>query len=140
MTKKRIAHKIELWVDDDLDTTFEQIAQIKKIGYPKRSREAVDMTCMESDIADNQPSPVLDVGDVPFTVFWDEADVDHLRLDALVDSGAIVKFKVVFPFADGTITKTFDAWVKEMGETPYEVKNEVMRDGILTLTTKPVTS
>ncbi len=147
MAKKRIAHKIEFHVDHDEDATFTQIASIRRIGDAGKSRDAVDLTCLADDIDMMEPAPTLTLGDCTLTLFWDEADTTGMMLlEDIIDtlptgtSAPSVPMKIVFPFSDGTITKTFNGWVKELGEASYEVKGEVTRDVTIHLTSIPVNS
>lgn len=145
MAKKRIAHKIEIHVDEAGGTSFTKLLSVKRITDSGLERESVNMDCLDSIIEDNHPSPILKIGDVGLQVFWDEADTDHQRLVTLINAdpqpliAARPAFKIVFNFAT-PIEKTFRGWVKSLGETPYEVKGEVMRDVVLVVTTKPVTA
>lgn len=133
MAKKRIAHKTALYVGST------KLANVRSIGVPSLSREEVNLNCLDTEVAINLPNPVLDVGDVNFQLYWDEADSDHQSLEALIsdpdqptDIAGCEDFKIVFPFST-PIEKEFKGWIKELGETNYEVGNEVVRDCVITV-------
>ena len=142
MAKKRIAHKLRLDVDEAGGVNFTQIANIRRIGDPSYAREAVDVTCMDSDIDEGRPSPVLALGDLTLQVYWDEADTDHQRFITMVTGTQPVEaandpaWRITFPFAT-PIERTIRGWVKELGEAPYEVKGEIVRDVTIHVTAIP---
>lgn len=135
MAKKRVAHKAELWVDHDNDDTFTKIAGVRALADPSLTREAVDVTDLDDTIEQGLPSPTLKVGDITFTLFWDEADtagqglIEDLVTAATPDED--VKFQLRLLFPDGTINKEFTGWVKELGAVNYEVKTEVTREAMI---------
>jgi len=136
MAKKRIAHKIELYHE----TT--KILNLKKIGDPSMSREAVNVDCLDTDISTDLPHPVLVVGDLQCVAYWDEADTNHTAIAGLLTGTQpeitdMPDFKIKFPFGK---ERAFKGWVKELGEAPYEVGGEVLRDITIRITSLPVTS
>lgn len=145
MAKKRIAHKISLEMETSAGV-FTKLANVKKIGDPGKSRDAVEMICMDQTVEQSFPSPTLKLGDATLQLYWDDGDANHQLIDASIDTAPVYtseldlpQFRLVFPFAT-PITKTFRGWLKELGEVSYEVKNEVMRDITIHVNTIPVRS
>lgn len=137
MAKKRIAHRIGLLYDGV------KIANVKKIGDPGMSRDAVEMICMDQEVEQSFPAPTLKLGDATLQLYWDDADANHQMIESkiitlpeyeLVTDLPVIS--LVFPFST-PITKSFHGWLKEIGEAPYEVKNEVMRDITIHVNTLP---
>lgn len=138
--RKRIAHKIELHVDGT------KLANVKKIGDPGKSRDAVEMISMDQEVEQSFPSPTLKLGDATLQLYWDDGDANHQLIDTMIDTEPdytvvtdLPQFSLVFPFST-PITKTFHGWLKELGETSYEVKSEVMRDITIHVNTIPARS
>lgn len=143
--KKRIAHKITLEVDEAGGVNFTKLCNIKIVTDPSLSREVVNVDCQDTEIEENRPGPVLQIGDLGIEIFWDEADVDHQRLVTMI-TGAQPEtrdddpsWRMTFPFAT-PIQKIFRGWLMELGEGTYEVKNEVMKSAKVKVTHVPVIS
>ena len=117
-------------VDHDDNASFTDIGGVSAIVDPGLSREAVEVTDLDDTVGQNLPSPVLEVGDLKLTVFWDEADTagQGLLEDLLVAGTTSIDHQITLPLASGTITKTYSGWVKELGEVNYEVKGVVSRE------------
>lgn len=145
--QKRIAHKIEFHWDRTGGIDFTKLCNIKKINSVPLELEAVNLLCMDDDVDQDAPSPVLKVGDVQLQLFWDIADADHQAFEDMLgnpplpqtDPTNYPRFQIRFPFAT-PITKTFHGWLKSMPGEEYEVKSDVMRDAVINVNTKPVTA
>ena len=144
MAKKRVSHKIQLYVDPAGGTDFQLVSNIKSISYPGFSTDEIDVTYLDDDIVRYLPSPTGELGDLGLGVFWDEADVtDHQRLTTIAESQADPDpenqphWAIVFNFAT-PIARTMHGFIMELGDVSYEVKTEVTRDVVITTTTRPV--
>ena len=136
MTKKRIAHNITLHVDHNNDGTFTKFANIKQITDPSKSRDAIDVTCLEDDVEQSEPSPVLKIGDLKFTLFWCDDDADLVgSVDGMIDGGSpTVNWQIRIPYPTGQVTREIEGWLKEAGEIDYSVKSEITRDVVVCVT------
>ena len=147
MAVKRIAHKVEYHIEQILTPdAYTQIANVKAINDHELTRDEVDVTSLADDVEAVLPGPILNLGELKLTLFWDEANTDTQGLieDSIETANPtttdFAKHKLVFPFADGTVTKIYEGWVKSMGEVTHEVGGEVTREIVIQVTTIPVTS
>ena len=144
MSKKRIAHKIEIHIDETGGTTYTKIGGVKSIGDPGLSREAVDLLCMDSDVSADFASPVLTLGDCNFDLFWDEEDADQQRLVTEMtgaqhtDVADLPSFKIVFNNYTPARKMEFKGWVKDLSQAPHEVKGEVIKPVVINVNSVPV--
>ena len=144
--RKRIAHKIELHWDRAGGNNFTRLCNVKKITGVGFSLDAVDFTCLEDEIMQNAPSPVLNLGDLQLEIYWDDGDADHQAFEDMVcnppepqsDPTNYPAFQIRLPFAT-PIAKTFHGWLKDLPGSEYEVKTEIMRQAVVNVNTKPVT-
>jgi len=154
---KRIAHKIVYAVETTIgsDPAYTAIANIKAINDHELSRDNVDVTCLANTVGSLWPHPILKVGEIKLTLFWDEADTAtqgklaaYMEVDPQPANTAQLQHQIYFPFGGGTfaskltgdITKTYTGWIKTLGETVYEVGNEVTRDVTIKITSIPSTA
>ena len=128
---KRIAAKVALEIDVADDGNWVTMGGVQTIIDASRSNDEVDMTDMDDTIDQMYPAPITSQGDFSLTLFWDEVDTDQASLYTLVDSKAIVPMRIVFNSFSPVKTKTFQGWVKEVGETDYTVKQEVVKTCLL---------
>jgi len=145
MAIKRVAHKIEYHLEQiAVPDAFTQIANVKAINDHELSRDEVDVTTLADDVEDVLPHPILNLGELKLTLFWDEA---NLTTQGLLEDSVetapptytdFAKHKLVFPFADGTVTKIYEGWIMSLGEVVYDIGNEVTRDVTIQVTAIPV--
>ena len=140
MAVKRIAKDIELHVDQIGDeANFDKVANIMSVTDPSLERDAVNMTCLDDDIQNDAPSPVLRVGEVNLSLYWDEADDDvtgqRILEKLLVNNYEAAKFRITCNFTDTPITKTYEGFIQSLGEVNYEQGGvPVQRDCVLNIT------
>lgn len=141
MPTKRIAHSIALYHDDDADTTYDKIANMRKLTRPGLERASVNITGLEDDVELFDPSPVLNVGELGFELYWDEADTDHQAVEAFINDDDPVAFnwQIWFVFGATTIKKQFSGWLMRLGEAEHENGKEITRQGVIKLTSKMTT-
>jgi len=143
MATKRVAHKITLTANAVL------LGGVRSLSGPGHSRDIIDVTDLDADITVPWPSPVLELGECTFTLFWDREDTaGHVALELLLtdplaagsDPRTKIKtFIITFPF--GLVPKqTFSGWIKDAGALSFEVKGEVTRDLTVQVTSIPVDS
>lgn len=145
--RKRIAHKIELFWDEAGGTNFTKLCNIKKITGVGFELEEVDLNCLDVDVDQAGPSPIVKLNDVQLQIFWDDADAEHQLFEGMIcnppepqsDPTLYPSFQLRFPFTT-PITKTWHGWLKSLPGSEYEVKNEIMRDAVIRVNTKPVTA
>ena len=144
---KRIAHKIELFWDEAGGTNFEKLCNIKKITGVGFELDEVELTCLDDDVDQSAPSPVVKLSDVELQLFWDDGSANHQAFEDMIcnppapaeNPTDYPSFQRRFPFAT-PITKTWHGWLKALPGTEYEVKNDIMRDATINVNTKPVTA
>ena len=142
-TIKRVAHDVEYHIDIAGGTSFTEVACIKTIEDAGQTRTKVDMTCMSDSVMQNLAAPILEMGDIKLTLFWDEADATSQGLleDAIEQTYTTVpNHKIVFNFPLGDVTKTFLGFVTEMGPVQYDVGSEVTRDVTISTSVIPTTT
>ncbi len=141
MAGKLVAHKIELHLDEQGGSAFTKVAQVYKIEDPSETREPIEMTCLDADIEQNWPGPIIKVGQLKLSLYWCPTLTDHTRLRTLMRTPQ--PNYPEFPAWEIRLTQagaktTMKGWITEIGSTTYEVKGKILRDVMVELTELPV--
>ena len=119
MADRQIANGTILKVDHDSDTVFTTIACGKEATPPGEERNEADGTCFEDTT--EQMLPGIEAASVyTFLQVWDPTDTNHLIIDTLYTSKAIVNWQIIYPFAT-PITEQFAGRV--IGKSPEKLDN-----------------
>ncbi|QDV24387.1 phage tail protein [Aureliella helgolandensis] len=136
MPRKRLGNKPLLKLDG---TT---IGCLLNFTPPERSREEVDVTCMEDDAEDFLDADPPNEGMLKFEVVWEPGDTNSELLDALFDEtdpedreGA---FEIVWAMFTPIVTDAFSGRILKLSPNQVEKKTLIKRSVEVRLTT-PVT-
>lgn len=134
---KQIGHGAQLWVDDDDDATYTELGSIVKITPPAKTRDDVDMTTLDSDLMEYDPSDPPDVGELSVEIHWHPGQTNSEILDDLFDAKTKVNWKIVYPFAT-PVNHVFEGWVKSLTPADLASKESIRRTAVIRLTS-PIT-
>ena len=136
---KQIGHGSELWVDHDADATFTQLANVLKITPPPATRDDVDMTTLESELMEFEPSDPPDFGELSCEIHWHPGQANSDIPDTLFAARTKCNWKIVFPFST-PVNKTFQGWVKSLTPADLASKEAIRRTIVIRLTSAITTS
>lgn len=76
-----------------------------------REHETADVTNLDSTAREHLGLSLMNNGDIPVTLTWDQAAPTHANLETLLGTGASEDMKLTFPKTGGTRTYSFNAIV-----------------------------
>ena len=114
------------------NTTFKQgsttIGGAKTIQPPGYSRDKVDVTTLDSSIADFLPGDPPEIGEVTVSGIWVSGLTAHELLDASVSGKTNDTYSIVYNGWTTVRTATFTAYCINVTPAQIESKNPYMRD------------
>jgi predicted secreted protein len=79
-----------------------------------REHETADVTNLDSTAREHLPLALMNNGDLPLTLTWDQAATTHAELETLMTAGTIEDMKITIPKTGGTRTYSFNAIIASL--------------------------